>query len=182
MNTRINYLYRDADNYKVYNECVIQGEMTEEQEQRIIACLDEGEYFVPSCVGMPEKKFDTETEADGPWFEWRGFELTEHEPTLEIGANELVARFEKASNGWQEARTAPKDGRIPYCVTVRETMSRTVIVWAHERVEAETVAQELHDAGDINLDEDDFIESQCTCDGVATSGDLRVFEEYRGMQ
>ena len=48
MNTRIHYLYRDADNYKVQNECVILGEMTEEQEQRIIACLDEKEYFVPS--------------------------------------------------------------------------------------------------------------------------------------
>ena len=32
MNTKINYLYRDADNYKVRNECVIHGEMTEEQE------------------------------------------------------------------------------------------------------------------------------------------------------
>ena len=51
MNTRIHYLYRDADNYKVQNECVILGEMTEEQEQRIIACLDEKEYFVPSRVG-----------------------------------------------------------------------------------------------------------------------------------
>ena len=56
MNTRIHYLYRDADNYKVQNECVILGEMTEEQEQRIIACLDEKEYFVPSRVGMPERK------------------------------------------------------------------------------------------------------------------------------
>ena len=56
MNTRIHYLYRDADNYKVQNECVILGEMTGEQEQRIIACLDEKEYFVPSRVGMPERK------------------------------------------------------------------------------------------------------------------------------
>lgn len=28
MNTRIHYLYRDADNYKVQNECVILGEMS----------------------------------------------------------------------------------------------------------------------------------------------------------
>ena len=42
----------------------------QEQEQRIIACLDEKEYFVPSRVGMPERKFDTETDSDHPWFEW----------------------------------------------------------------------------------------------------------------
>ena len=59
MNTRIHYLYRDADNYKVQNECVILGEMTEEQEQRIIACLDEKEYFVPSRVGMIRKRTRT---------------------------------------------------------------------------------------------------------------------------
>ena len=76
MNTRIHYLYRDADNYKVQNECVILGEMTEEQEQRIIACLDEKEYFVPSRVGMPERKFDTETDSDHPWFEWERIEET----------------------------------------------------------------------------------------------------------
>ena len=84
MNTRIHYLYRDADNYKVQNECVILGEMTEEQEQRIIACLDEEEYFVPSRVGMPERKFDTETDSDHPWFEWERIEETGQKPTLEI--------------------------------------------------------------------------------------------------
>ena len=31
MNTKICYLYRDADNYKVHNECVIQGELSKEQ-------------------------------------------------------------------------------------------------------------------------------------------------------
>lgn len=80
MNTRIHYLYRDADNYKVQNECVILGEMTEEQEQRIIACLDEEEYFVPSRVGMPERKFNTETDSDHPWFEWERIEETGRNP------------------------------------------------------------------------------------------------------
>ena len=126
MNTRIHYLYRDADNYKVQNECVILGEMTEEQEQRIIACLDEKEYFVPSRVGMPERKFDTETDSDHPWFEWERIEETGQKPTLEITAEELVKRFEEASKGWESVRTAPESGKLPYCVTVQETLSRTV--------------------------------------------------------
>ena len=121
MNTRIHYLYRDADNYKVQNECVILGEMTEEQEQRIIACLDEKEYFVPSRVGMPERKFDTETDSDHPWFEW-------------------------------------------------------------ERIDAEVTAQELCNAGDIELGNKDFVDRECTCDGVAEVGDFDTFEEYGGTQ
>ena len=28
MNTKISYLYRDADNYKMPNECVIAGTLT----------------------------------------------------------------------------------------------------------------------------------------------------------
>mgnify|MGYP002517197612 CR=1 FL=1 len=182
MNTKINYLYRDADNYKVRNECVIRGEMTEEQEKRIIDSLDEETYFIPTCVGMPEEKFGSETEADHPRFEWCGTEPTDRKPTLDIDAEELMVRFEKAGNGWQEVRTAPVDGSIPYCVTIQETFSRTVIVWAHERLEAEEIAQELCNSGDIELGGGDFIDRQCTCDGIATKSDLKGFKEYRGIQ
>jgi len=182
MNTRIHYLYRDADNYKVQNECVILGEMTGEQEQRIIACLDEEEYFVPSRVGMPERKFDTETDSDHPWFEWERIEETGQKPTLEITAEELVKRFEEASKGWESVRTAPESGKLPYCVTVQETLSRTVIVWAAERIDAEVTAQELCNAGDIELGSKDFVDRECTCDGVAEVGDFDTFEEYGGTQ
>ena len=181
MNTRIHYLYRDADNYKVQNECVILGEMTEEQEQRIIACLDEKEYFVPSRVGMPERKFDTETDSDHPWFEWERIEETGQKPTLEITAEELVKRFEEASKGWESVRTAPESGKLPYCVTVQETLSRTVIVWAAERIDAEVTAQELCNAGDIELGNKDFVDRECTCDGVAEVGDFDTFEEYGAL-
>lgn len=51
MNTKICYLYRDADNYKVHNECVIQGELSKEQIQSILDCCDMGEYFIPRQVG-----------------------------------------------------------------------------------------------------------------------------------
>lgn len=182
MNTKINYLYRDADNYKVHNECVIRGEMTDEQEMRIIGSLDDELYFVPNCVGMPEEKFGSETEADHPWFEWCGTEPTERKPTLDIDAEELTVRFEKAGNGWQEVRVEPNDGRIPYCVTIQETLSRTVIIWAHDRSEAEENACELCNSGEIDLDGNDFIDRQCTCDGVATKGDMKEFNEYRYVQ
>ena len=43
MNTKISYLYRDADNYKMSNECVIIGTLTAEQAHTIRDCCDMGE-------------------------------------------------------------------------------------------------------------------------------------------
>ena len=79
-------------------------------------------------------------------------------------------------------RTAPESGKLPYCVTVQETLSRTVIVWAAERIDAEVTAQELCNAGDIELGNKDFVDRECTCDGVAEVGDFDTFEEYGGTQ
>lgn len=79
-------------------------------------------------------------------------------------------------------RTAPESGKLPYCVTVQETLSRTVIVWATERIDAEVTAQELCNAGDIELGNKDFVDRECTCDGVAEVGDFDTFEEYGGTQ
>ena len=77
MNTRICYLYRDSDNYKVHNMCVIHGELTDSQIDQILECCDMGEYFIPSQVGLPERKFDEfDSERDHCWFELNrdGFE------------------------------------------------------------------------------------------------------------
>lgn len=58
-NTLIQYLYRDADNYKVQNECVIKGVLSEEDIQTILDSLEDDEVFIPRLVGLPEKRFDT---------------------------------------------------------------------------------------------------------------------------
>ena len=36
MNTQIRYLYRDASNYKIHNECVVTGELMPEQIAQIM--------------------------------------------------------------------------------------------------------------------------------------------------
>lgn len=178
MNTRISYLYRDADNYKVQNSVVICGDMTEEQQKKIIDCLDASEYFVPSQVGMPEKKFGCDTEADHAWFEWQGVEETEQEPTLDITAEELVKKFENfLKRGYMESGVEV-GGKKAYCVTIQETLSRTVVVWAKDRLDAEERAYDLCNAGTINLGDKDFADRLCTCDGAATPGDTQQFQEY----
>ena len=105
-NTKINYLYRDADNNMRHNEFIINGILTSTQKAAILDCLDDGSYFIPSLVGMPEIKFD---EADDPaidhqWFELQadGFEITAERSTTLFTADELVAAFQKCKNNWMD--------------------------------------------------------------------------------
>lgn len=105
-NTKIEYLYRDADNYKKRNECIVSGLLTAEQEQKILDCRSEGQWFIPHLVGLPEKQFDDyDVESDHPWFElydW-SFEATALPATLDMKADDLVAAFEACyACNWQE--------------------------------------------------------------------------------
>ena len=94
MNTRINYLYRDADNYKMPNSCVVIGEISEVQIAEVISCLDCGEYFIPRQVGLPEKRFDRfDEEVDHCWFELSADDMT---------VVQLLELFRSAKNNWHD--------------------------------------------------------------------------------
>lgn len=106
MNTLIEYMYRDADNYKVHNSCVCPGEITSDEIDQIIACLDEGEFFIPSVVGMPTERFsEWDDQSDHDWLELtnlrRAFSLTDAKPTLDINIHELAGAFLKAKDRWE---------------------------------------------------------------------------------
>ena len=100
-NTLITYLYRDACNYKVHNEAVVKGLMTQEQEQRILNSLQDGEYFIPHLVGLPEERFATETEDDHPYFEYRSLSPTNAPASCDMDVEELVSAFEKYASSWE---------------------------------------------------------------------------------
>ena len=105
MNTQIRYLYRDASNYKVENECVVTGTFTQEQIAQIMDCCDLGEYFIPSQVGLPERRFDRyDPEEDHCWFELAedGFEETAKPATVGISAQQLVENFSAAKEHWND--------------------------------------------------------------------------------
>lgn len=105
-NTKIGYMYRDAANYKVWNECVIEGTLTEEQIQKILACRYEGEWFIPHMVGLKETQFgDWNEELDHPYFELydHSFEEVYLSPTIHVKPAELTSAFEKCfAVGWSE--------------------------------------------------------------------------------
>lgn len=103
LNTAINYLYRDADNYKVKNRCVINGVLDEEQQKMILSCLEAGEYFIPQLVGLTERRFDEyDPERDHPFMEMDSdaFELTEEGNDVSLTPDELVNRFLLQKNNW----------------------------------------------------------------------------------
>ena len=99
MNTKIEFTYRDASNYKVHNEDIVAGVLTDEQKAIIMDCLDEGQYFIPSQVGLKARAFDDVTEDDHPWFELDGFEEAEEEAST-MTAEGLVKAFQEAKNNW----------------------------------------------------------------------------------
>lgn len=106
MNTKLGYLYRDADNYKVWNECVLEGTLTQEQKQKILDCRYEGEWFIPKLVGLPEERFGAwDDQADHPYFELdeNSFTETALPPTVKMKAVDLVSAFERCSQTeWTE--------------------------------------------------------------------------------
>lgn len=102
--TCIGYLYRDGSNYKVPNKVIVPGRYTDEQIKTIINCLDDGMYFIPDKVGFPEKKFDTETEDDHPWFELDAldFEDSAEAPQIDKSPEEVVDLLLAAKDHWEE--------------------------------------------------------------------------------
>lgn len=102
MNTRINYVYRDAGNYRIYNECIVPGLMTPSQKQEIQNCCLDRSLFVPSQVGLPENRFDSWSEDDTPFFEVGEplFEETSEPANVNISIPNLVASFRMEKNRW----------------------------------------------------------------------------------
>ena len=98
-NTIIRYLYRDASNYKVYNQVIIPGSLSDTQKQRIWSSLQEDEYFIPQLLGLPEECYRG-TEDDHPYFELQSIEDTKEQPTINTNGEELVKKFEKYKDLW----------------------------------------------------------------------------------
>lgn len=106
LNTRIHYLYRDADNYKMPNTCIVAGPIDVGHIALIMECLNDEEYFIPRRVGLPERRFDKiDPHSDHCWFELSSdsFELTDRPSDLNLTAEELVANFQKAKGHWNDS-------------------------------------------------------------------------------
>ena len=104
-NTRIDFLYRDAANYKFPQHAVISGSITDMQIQTILGCLNDGEYFIPSQVGLPcsyASPYEP-CDDDHPFcaLSAQSFSETFSAEDTQITADELVAKFLAAKGNWQ---------------------------------------------------------------------------------
>ena len=66
----------------------------------------------------------------------------------------------------------------PYYVTISETLSRSVIIWADSSESANEKANDLCNAGEIDLTASDFADREIQCDGVASENDLNTVKQY----
>ena len=98
VNTKISFLYRDANNYKKWNTIVVSGTLTREEITEIVNCLEKGEYFIPEQVGLEAERFGSFTEDDhfGCELSADGFEPTNAPVTCILTAQELLTNFRKA--------------------------------------------------------------------------------------
>lgn len=97
-NTRFTYLYRDASNWKQAGSAVFAGAITAEERETVRAGLDEGQYFIPPQVGLPDLQalFGAWTDDDHCWHEIdddTDFTPTALPPTEPEDIHAFCARF-----------------------------------------------------------------------------------------
>ena len=85
MNIKLQYLYRDAANYKNYGEVIFfnsEERLIEDVQKLIYVNLIDGEYFYTDNWKLPDKHFqDWDSEIDLQWHEFLKVELTNEKPT-----------------------------------------------------------------------------------------------------
>lgn len=103
-NTLIDYMYRDASNYKQSMTAVLPGVLTLEQAVALCNQATGGgeDGFRPDRVGLDMADWSSEGdgahyEDDHPWHELTGVALTDAAPTVEIDAQTFAVKFEQAS-------------------------------------------------------------------------------------
>ena len=92
-NTKLNYVYKDADNYKKFTECIVHGSFSDNMINKILDKCDDGKNFIPEQLGLPCNRFEDITDADHSFVELLSIEETTDTPTLDITAQELYNRF-----------------------------------------------------------------------------------------
>lgn len=109
-NTRMEYLYTDASNYKQWTVAILPGVLTEKEIQTILENRSESTFFIPEQVGLPAKRFEKITEDDHCWFELDegSFSMTTEDPDVSISAKDLVKKFKEIGPyGWEDVKYAP---------------------------------------------------------------------------
>jgi len=100
MNTLLEYLYRDASNYKQHDSVVLQGAISLKD---IRPLLIDGKHFIPSQAGLPDLQhkfkdqgFEYPTEDDHEWHEIVSMKPTTKQATRPLHRKEFLSRLQKS--------------------------------------------------------------------------------------
>lgn len=108
-NTRLNYLYRDASNYKTCNSVVLKGAITPEMFEEMKSCCEDGyEDFIPEQLGLDLIRAWETTEDDHPYAELEDYELVPDKPTTDMTPEDLLEEFRKAKDNWHPEDYEPE--------------------------------------------------------------------------
>lgn len=99
-NIKLNYLYRDAGNHKVWGSEILSNPESlslDVVEEKIRLSLIDGEFFDPKYWKLKRLQFDDwDIEIDHTWNEFESIEATDHEPTSILSVTELLDVISKA--------------------------------------------------------------------------------------
>lgn len=99
-NTAIEYVYRDASNYKWFETVVVRGSLKYEDLQPY---LINGEFFVPGNVGLKSLTPEVRNEDDHDWHAIFALTPTD-QPSTAGSAEDLVKRFQiQHRTSWSHA-------------------------------------------------------------------------------
>jgi hypothetical protein len=92
-NTELNYMYRDASNYKLHFTEVLKGSVSDEEVESFNA--DYGDiWFYPGKIGLNADTFVDigykAYEDDPNWHELLYLKTTEKEPTVELSVDAFI--------------------------------------------------------------------------------------------
>jgi len=125
VNTKLELMYRDADNYKTYQTVILKGEISDLQIQTIKKNLIDDEFIVAEQVGLPTpselfaKDFKFPTDSDHIYTVLVAFDdrtpnveslLSEREATIELSINRFVEKI--SSVEWDELKEMDRLGII----------------------------------------------------------------------
>jgi len=106
----IEYLYRDANNYKAYGEILLTGKITDNIIDELKSLLDSGEYFVAEQSDIPTlysqlwKYSNGPTDADHAFHEFSDIRpaTTEEIATMDLwgGVGTLLSTFRNIGLQW----------------------------------------------------------------------------------
>lgn len=105
----LDYLYRDASNYKSFGSVQIKGDLSEAERRNLLSCLESGEFFVAEQVGIPPlygqlARYGGDGGDDHSWHTLVGFReaLTSGErPEATVVGSEILKRFRLARGNWR---------------------------------------------------------------------------------